>query len=143
MQTKVLVVDSDQSWLQAITDELGSDFEVESCSTFAEGRAALLAGRPDLLIANIRLNRYNGIYFGHLIRSLGLSTHCILYGLPSDVGLAREAQAAGAWFEPSTSLIAGLRTHMRTLMAPGAPIPRRFTPTTHAVGAVAEPSRTM
>lgn len=126
MQTKLLIVDTDPTWLHAISDELAGEFELEVCSTFEDARAELGRSRPDLVIANVRLGRFNGIYFAHLIRSLGLSTSCIVYGLSSDVGLAHEAQAAGAWFEPASHLLTGLRTHVRSLVAADAVAAHEF-----------------
>jgi hypothetical protein len=70
--------------------------------------------RPDFLIANVRLGAFNGLHLAHLAQQLGLKTRCILYGLVTDIGLAREAGAVGAWFEPACTLLPGLSEHVRS-----------------------------
>jgi DNA-binding NtrC family response regulator len=68
---------------------------VETCSDFRDARARLLARRPDLLVTNIRLDNHNGL---HLVHLAAAHTMCIVYATDQDLPLAREAQAAGAFF---------------------------------------------
>jgi hypothetical protein len=71
--------------------------DVEVCTDFRNARARLLHKPPDLLITNLRLGAYNGLHLVHL--AAATRTRCIVFSTHDDLGLAREVQAAGAFFE--------------------------------------------
>ena len=91
----VLVVDPDPRLRRAAQEALRPVAVVKGCSNFRDARARLLASRPDLLVTNIRLDTHNGLHLVHLATA---QTLCLVYGTDEDLPLAREAQAAGAFF---------------------------------------------
>jgi len=94
---EILLVDPDPEGLRAVQAALRLVADVEVCSDFREARARLLNEPPDLLITNLRLRAYNGLHLVHL--AAGTDTRCIVYSTYDDLVLAREVQAAGAFFE--------------------------------------------
>ena len=52
---------------------------------------------PTCSITNLRLEAYNGLHLVHL--AAATRTRCIVFSTHDDLGLARDAQAAGAFFE--------------------------------------------
>lgn len=75
--------------------------DVEVCRDFAAARDRLLNQPPDILITNVRLHEYNGLHLVHLATP---HTRCIVYSHHDDLVLAREVQAAGAFYERSMRL---------------------------------------
>lgn len=121
----VLLVDPDTNVLRTIQDRLRLVANVEACSGFWEARGRLLAKPPDLLVTNLRLHAYNGLHLVHL--AAGEPTRCVVYATYTDLALAREAQAAGAFYERSHRLTFALPSYLsavlpahdrRTLTAP-------------------------
>jgi DNA-binding NtrC family response regulator len=87
---------------------------VESFATFEEARARLASAPVDFLVTNVRLGAYNGLHLVYLSR---LTDHAeapraIVYDDGLDVGLAREAQRAGAFYEDASSLPASLAAYI-------------------------------
>ena len=75
--------------------------DVEVCRDFAAARDRLLNQPPDILITNVRLHEYNGLHLVHLATP---HTRCVVYSHHDDLVLAREVQAAGAFYERSMRL---------------------------------------
>lgn len=94
---EILFVDPDPEGLQAVQAALRLLADVEVCTDFRDARTRLLNHPPDLLITNLRLRAYNGLHLVHL--AAGTHTRCIVYSTYDDLTLAREGQAAGAFFE--------------------------------------------
>jgi len=94
---RALLVDTDVARLAAVKAALQPVADVEVCRTFVNARARLLQEPPELLITNLRLEAYNGL---HLVM-LAATTHarCVVFSTHDDIGLARDVQAAGAFFE--------------------------------------------
>ena len=98
----ILLVDPNLDGLRALQAALCLVADVEASSGFLAARARFLAQPPDLLVTNLRLQAYNGLHLIHL--AAGTHTRCIAYSSYDDVFLAREVQAAGAFYERSTQL---------------------------------------
>jgi hypothetical protein len=81
---------------------------------FQDARPRLLSRRPDLLITNLRLKAYNGLHLVHL--AAGTPTRCIVYSTSDDIVLAREAQAAGAFFEHQLRLPLVLQSYVKATL---------------------------
>jgi len=94
---EILLVDPDSEGLRAVQAALRLVADVEVCTNFRDARTRLLNQSPDLLITNLRLRAYNGLHLVHL--AAGTHTRCIVYSTYDDLVLAREGQAAGAFFE--------------------------------------------
>src|ERR1700704_3697604 len=60
---KILIVDDDEATRAGLKLLLeGAGYKVTVAGTFAEGRLALSASTPDLLIADVRLGAFNGLH---------------------------------------------------------------------------------
>jgi len=94
---EILLVDPDPKGLLAVQVALRLVAAVTICTDFRDARSRLLNQPPDLLITNLRLKAYNGLHLVHL--TAGTRSRCIVYSTHDDLMLAREAQAAGAFFE--------------------------------------------
>jgi CheY-like chemotaxis protein len=94
---EILLVDPDPKGLHAVQSALRLVAGIEAFTDFRAARTRLLNQPPDLLITNLRLQAYNGLHLVHL--AAGTRTRCIVYSTYDDLMLAREVQAAGAFFE--------------------------------------------
>jgi CheY-like chemotaxis protein len=96
----ILLVDPDPKGLRAVQAALRLVADIEAFTDFRDARARLLNQSPDLLVTNLRLQAYNGLHLVHLAHlAAGTHTRCIVYSTYDDLMLAREVQAAGAFFE--------------------------------------------
>ena len=112
----ILIVDPDVDYLRTAQNSLRFMADVEVSSKFAAARARLLSSRPpDLLVTNLRLQAYNGL---HLVHMSDGRTRCIVYSDYDDLVLAREVQAAGAFYERSTQLSRALGAYVRAMLPP-------------------------
>jgi CheY-like chemotaxis protein len=102
---EVLLVDPNPGIVSVAEDLLRMFARVHVCVDFSAARDRLISHPPKLLIANIRLREYNAL---HLVLRAQPDTRCIVYSAYDDVGLAREAQAAGAFYERQLRLPAAL-----------------------------------
>jgi len=113
---EILIVDPDVEYLRGAQNALRFMADVEVSSRFAAARARLMSPRPpDLLVTNLRLQAYNGL---HLVHMSDERTRCIVYSKYDDLVLAREVQAAGAFYERSTQLSRTLAAYVRATLPP-------------------------
>lgn len=111
---EILLVDPDVDYLRAAQNALRFMADVEVSSKFAAARARLLSSKPpDLLVTNLRLQAYNGL---HLVHMSDARTRCIVYSNYDDLVLAREVQAAGAFYERSTHVSRALAAYVRAML---------------------------
>jgi CheY-like chemotaxis protein len=94
MPSKILIVEDDRATRMGLQELLRqSGYEVIAASDFRAGRRALEQERPDLLIADLRLEGFNGLQLLHV------NPHpipaIIVTGYPDDV-LQAEARHLGA-----------------------------------------------
>jgi CheY-like chemotaxis protein len=102
---EILLVDPDPKGLRAVQSALRVVADIEAVTDCRGARTRLLNQPPDLLITNLRLQAYNGLHLVHLVHlAAGTRTRCIVYSTYDDLMLAREVQAAGAFFEHSLRL---------------------------------------
>jgi hypothetical protein len=113
---EILLVDANASSLRAVLNALRAMADVEACSDFQAARIRLLVKPPDLLVTNLRLQAYNGLHLVHL--AAGMPTRCIAYGEEDDLVLAREVQAAGAFYERPKRLLHALTSYVRATLPP-------------------------
>jgi hypothetical protein len=112
----ILLVDPDVDYLRAAQNALRFMADVEVSSKFAAARARLLSSRPpDLLVTNLRLQAYNGL---HLVHMADEPTRCVVYSNYDDLVLAREVQAAGAFYERSPQPSRTLAAYVRASLPP-------------------------
>src|SRR2546422_1834532 len=98
---KILLVDPVPAFVRDTENILRLLAHVDVCVDYGAARDRLVSSPPDLLIANIRLREYNAL---HLVLRALPQTRCIVYAAHHDPLLAREAQAAGAFYERSIRL---------------------------------------
>ena len=116
MAKDILLVDPNVSeLLPALQHALGSAAQVEGCEEFRAARARLLSNPPDLLVTNLRLQDYNGL---HLVILAPSKTRCIVYASKEDLVLAREVQAAGAFYERQSRLAFAIPSYLHTTLPP-------------------------
>ena len=109
----ILLVDPDPKVLGEVQAPLRVVADVEGCTNFRDARTRLLNHPPDLLITNLRLQAYNGL---HLVHLAGTHTRCIVYSTSDDLMLAREVQAAGAFFEYPLRLPLVLQSYVHSTL---------------------------
>jgi hypothetical protein len=110
----LLIVDPDPQALLAAQLAVKSVAVVEACSDFRLARARLTSRPPDLLVTNLRLERFNGLHLVHV--AAGTATRCIVYATQHDEMLAREVVAAGAFYERSDRLPRVLASYVRGML---------------------------
>jgi DNA-binding NtrC family response regulator len=122
MPHRILLVDTDTSWLDSLRISLADVGDVDVCEDFPSARARLLtAPTPDFLVTNVRLGAYNGLHLVMLVASANLPTRCLTYGAHgnrTDMALAQEAQRAGTFYEPSYRLAHALPAYLRSTLPP-------------------------
>ena len=117
MHRRLLLVDPDRNWLNALHDAVPPAVDVEVCVDFPTARTRLLADPPTLLVTKLRLGAYNGVHLVVLAASEKLPTRCLTYGErgdPTDEALGRMAQEAGAFYEPLHRLPFALPAYLRS-----------------------------
>jgi len=112
---EILLVDPDPDGLRALHSALRPLADVEACSEFRAARTRLLGPQPpDLLVTNIRLEAYNGLHL--VLLAAGTHTRCIVYSTFDDLVLAREVQAAGAFYERAKRLPQTLPAYVNAML---------------------------
>lgn len=112
---EILVVDPNMSYLHDAQRVLRLLGDVEVCADFTAARSRLIARPPDLLVTNLRLQEYNGLHLVHLAKP---QTRCIVYSTHDDPVLAREVQAAGAFYERPMRLARALSGYVQGVLPP-------------------------
>jgi DNA-binding NtrC family response regulator len=87
--------------------------QVAAHSDFSSARLRLGDAPFDFLVTNLRLEAYNGLHLVYLAAAHGISARSIVYSDRHDVGLAREAQRAGAFYETRECLSVTLTAYLR------------------------------
>ena len=111
---EILVVDPEVGGVGAVDAALRLVGDIEVCTNFQSARTRLLQRPPDLLITNLRLEAYNGIHL--VLLAARTKTRCIVFSTHEDLGLAREVQAAGAFFELSDRLPQVLESYVNATL---------------------------
>jgi CheY-like chemotaxis protein len=112
----ILLVDSNASSLRAVQNTLGLVADIDAYSDFQAARSRLQLKPPDLLVTSLRLQAYNGLHLVYL--AVGMPTLCIAYADDDDLVLAREVQAAGAFYERSKRLLHALTAYVHATLPP-------------------------
>lgn len=111
---RILFVDSNLDGVRAVQTALCQLADVDACAEFETARVRLRERPPDLLVTNIRLEAYNGLHLIHL--TTGTPTRCIAYSEYHDIVLAREVQAAGAFYERLELLSLALPAYVNAVL---------------------------
>ncbi len=87
---------------------------VATYTNFATARRDLEnAPSIDFLVTNMRLDAYNGLHLVHLLAARGMPARSIVYTNQRDVGLAKLAHRAGAFYETRECLSVALAAYLR------------------------------
>lgn len=88
-----------------------SGIVAEVCTSSEEARRALVTSSPLLFFSNMRLGGMKGPELVHLARMANPKTRAVLYGTTADMVLIKQAQEAGAFFEPTAFLPYSLKQY--------------------------------
>lgn len=122
MHYQVLLVESDSQISSAISRVLGEGgHEVSTLPSFEEAMISAAKSRPDLVIAGVRLGRFNGLHLAARLRADYPDLPIIILGREGDAVLAAEAIQLRARFVPKTTTASKLRTFVEDLLAGRAP----------------------
>jgi hypothetical protein len=114
----VLIVEPDADAQAALQSAWSSVAHVQGCSDFLTARRQLFQHPPDLLVTNLFLDEFNGLHLVHLAATAALKTRSIVYARELDLTLAREVQAAGAFYERADRLSSVLPSYGRSILPP-------------------------
>jgi DNA-binding response OmpR family regulator len=117
-QKHVLVVDDEPQVLEYLTSALTrSGYLATPCARYEDAKAALAAGRPDLLLTDIRLGAYNGLQLAILATQKYPGTPVIILTGFEDPTLRDEAQRAGATFVVKPLTLEDLLARVKAALA--------------------------
>ena len=88
----------------------------EVCSTAEEARRMIVTMSPMIFFSNMRLGGLRGPELMHLVKMANPRMRTVLYGSTQDAVLAKQAQAAGAFFEPMAFLPYSLKSYFATTL---------------------------
>src|SRR5712692_3877848 len=91
---------------------------VAAHAKFSSARARLGDASFDFLVTNLRLEAYNGLHLVYIAAAEGISARSIVYSDRHDVGLARETQRAGAFYETRECLPVTIAAYLRGTLPP-------------------------
>lgn len=119
----MLLVESDSQISSAISQVLGEGgHEVSTLTSFEDAMISAAKSRPDLLIAGVRLGRFNGLHLASRVRADYPSLPIIILGQEGDAVLAAEAIHLQARFLPVTTPGSRLKRFVEDLLSGGSPL---------------------
>ena len=94
MRARILIVDDDESYLEAMLEWIAlAGYEPSGANTFEDAQRAIRETQPDLLIVDIRLGPFNGL---QLIAAPQVRIPAIVVTGFDDPVLRRDAATVGA-----------------------------------------------
>ncbi len=95
----LLLVDDDVALLTALSRYLAAHgFAVASSSSFDEARHHISAGRPDIVVTDVRLGAFNGLQLALLARDVRPDARVVVFSGYDDPVLKEEARRIGATY---------------------------------------------
>ncbi len=116
LRPRLLIVEPDPERGAALRQAVGF-VEADVCLSFQAARSCVDSNAYTLLVTNVRLKAYNGVHLAYLAKRAQTRTHVVVYDEWSDLGLAREIQNAGAFYDLSERLLVTLPSYIN------APLP--------------------
>src|SRR5437870_1789141 len=110
---RVLLVEPEAATRTLLQEVARTIAQVDGHADFSMARERLFAASFDFLVTNLRLGAYNGLHLVYLAAANGSSARSIVYSDHLDLGLAREAQRAGAFYETRDCLAVTLTAYLR------------------------------
>lgn len=115
---RILLAETEAGFRRLLEQVAGPISDVVAAPDFQSARAHMLDGSFDLLLTNVRLRAHNGLHLIYLLRAAALPTRTLVYSDPIDPFLAREAQRAGAFYEPMLRLPYSLPAYLPAQLPP-------------------------
>jgi CheY-like chemotaxis protein len=123
MASRVLIVESDSRISSTISQVLGEGgHDVSTLTSFEDAMVSAATSRPDLLIAGVRLGRFNGLHLATRLRAEYPSLPIIILGQEGDAFLAAEAIQLQARFLPINTPGSRLKRFVEDLLSGGSPL---------------------
>ncbi len=116
MLTRVLIVEPDVATRARLQQAATAIADVYHHPEFLGARKRLFETSFDVLVTNLRLGPYTGLHLVYLVAAYDLSTRCVVYTDQHDLGLARDVQDAGAFYETLASLPVTLTAYLRSAL---------------------------
>jgi DNA-binding NtrC family response regulator len=116
LRPRLLIVEPDPELGAALRQAAGF-VEADVCLSFQAARSCVESNAYSLLVTNVRLKAYNGVHLAYLAKRAQTATHIVVYDERTDLGLAREIQNAGAFYDLAQRLTVTLPAYI------GAPLP--------------------
>ncbi len=91
---------------------------VDACDGFEAARGRLLASSYEMIVANVRLEQYNGLHLAYLTHIANLPTRVVVYGDERDVGVAPDVKRACAFFELRERIRISVRAYLMSTLPP-------------------------
>jgi hypothetical protein len=113
LRKRVLVVDCDVRAGTQLKQASEAFADVDVLTSFHAARRLLLQRVAGVLVTNLRLAEFSGLHLVYLASiDAPAFTRCIVYSDFFDLRLVQEAQAAGAMYEPASSLPLALPSYL-------------------------------
>jgi hypothetical protein len=113
MAKRLLIVEPNPAYaseLAKAADDAG--WLTTSHGSFPGARRELTHQRFDAVVGNIRLGGFNGVHLAYVAKQSRAAAPVILYCATDDPVLVREAQSAGAFYEPMELLMTALPAYL-------------------------------
>ena len=95
----LLLVEPDDGWRTQVRRAASPLLIVDTYIDYGSARRQLVLGSYAFIVTNIRLEAYNGIQLVYLARDRHPGCRALAYTETREVGLARDAQFAGAFYD--------------------------------------------
>jgi hypothetical protein len=109
----VLLAEPDNSFAAVLAERTNGWADMHRHGHFDGARRELLAAPFEFVVANLRLRGFNGLHLVHLAATLTVPPIAVVYTDEYDVGLAREIQRTGAFFEIRACMPQALKAYLR------------------------------
>ena len=109
---QILILDDDKNLLEGFAEGLRRNGHfVVACTRFEEARRQLACFVPDILITDVRVGEFNGLFLALLYRRLSPDGRAIVMTAYGDPVLQKEAAQMGAEFLMKPITLAELEDH--------------------------------
>ena len=112
---RILLAEPQRSRLAAMRHSVRSVALAYGCSNFESAERRLRAVAPNLLVTNLRLGAGPDL---QLVQLTVPPTRCVVYMVPPDLGVLREAQDMGAFVETWPRVPAALPAYVGAQLPP-------------------------
>jgi hypothetical protein len=112
---QIMLVEPNDALRSELHASLSRWANVEAHAQFDVARPRIKRGSYRLLVTNLRLGAYNGLYFAYMLPQ---TARVIVYTDAREPGLAREVHRAGAFYEVAANLPITLFAYLSPTLPP-------------------------